>query len=198
MRARHLLPILICLTAPSCVTADDTTDATAFTQTIVHVGADGTPSIEQRTITLDEERALNAAHLSAADGAPRPLAVTEDPACTSKDFLLYDRTDWTGNLLCLRAGPEQPRGALLGSFTRFLCDRGTCFSLTWELTRGSFIAGEDDDGDLATYYPGTHPHKYSKVHARFTAGQAGVLDNLRGSDGVQLVLADIAFWTHRS
>jgi hypothetical protein len=151
-RACHgALLVVIALVATSCI--DDATsssgdppidDATVFTETAVHTAADGTLTVEQHSITAGEERAQNAARERAQAGGPQPLDVTVDPACAGTDFWLYATKDWTGDRLCLTAGPSHTGGIGLDQIDHPICwAPGECIHLTWANASGSYWAGVD-------------------------------------------------------
>jgi len=140
---------------PSELGADATApvdDATTYTQTSVHRGADGSLSVEQRTITAGEQRAQIAAREAAARGGAQPLDFEVHATCAPSDFWLFDQPNLTGNQLCVAPGPHPASGEWqvpvpLGDLSRaFSCPPtgGTCLHLTWALAAGSFYAGADE------------------------------------------------------
>jgi len=144
MSNSHLRTLLLTLlfAMPACAMDEPTpdespvTDDTVFTETIVHVQADGTLAIgEPHEITAGEQRAQNAYREQLEAGAVPLVDATLDGSCAPSDVWIYDRTDFTGNRICFAANTTA-----VAYFSEYI--RGTYpFIATWRISSGSVWPG---------------------------------------------------------
>jgi hypothetical protein len=149
-----------CAGAPNDASEDE-----VFTQTSVHLNPDGTKRIEQTTITLSQELALNAARARApaarADGLGEAAqAIAWDPGCDPSGLWLYDQAGGIGNRICFD-------GAGVAKLDNRPARLGLATGYDWAGKVRSYWPG-NEDGDF-TYYVGGWIGQYDEYFSAWPA-----------------------------
>ncbi|MGZ3423333.1 MAG: hypothetical protein ACXVEE_36060 [Polyangiales bacterium] len=156
-----------CSSATNDPGSSDPNGEPTFTETAVHLNADGTKTVVSRTITMTEEKrqiALRDTPVAKVDQQVEPgvattsEALSKDAGCAGASFWLYDQDNRTGNKICF-----------MGTGTVHLADFKDCSPgqdpatcPTWAQGVGhhSYWAGSSSGHFQDQYSPCVAPTKY--------------------------------------
>ena len=166
---RLLVVLVPLLGAAACTELDPPAGEETFSETSVWLSPDGTTRVTERTITAREQRAQIEARDRAAAGEPgaQPL-IAEDSACAGASLWLFDQVDLQGNKICF-AG----KGVTdLEQYPRWLCDKTTCYTLTWQLEHGGSYYSGTESGVIYSQ-DARWPWPLVKLFGHYATGNVG-------------------------